>query len=43
MALLLGLDSTNDVYKMPSDLSAFKDQEDPDILIALGIDKAQSD
>ena len=43
VALLLGLDSTNDVYKMPSDLSAFKDQEDPDILIALGIDKAQSD
>ncbi|HBQ03939.1 MAG: hypothetical protein MB55_09150 [marine actinobacterium MedAcidi-G3] len=43
IAILLGLDDKNDVYKMPQDLSAFGDFEDPHILIALGIDKASAE
>ena len=40
IALLLGLDGQNDVYKMPTDLSAYDGYLEPHVLIALGIDKA---
>ena len=43
IAILLGLDDKNDVYKMPQDLSAYGDVEDPHILVALGIDKASAE
>jgi hypothetical protein len=43
IALLLGLDDQNDVYKMPTDLSAYDGIDEPDVLIALGIDKASAD
>ncbi len=42
VALLLELDETNDVYRMPSDLSAYVDVGEPHILIALGIDQASA-
>ena len=42
VALLLELDDTNDVYRMPSDLSAYTDVGEPHILIALGIDRASA-
>ena len=42
IALLLGLDDQNDVYKMPTDLSAYDGYDEPDVLIALGIDKASA-
>ena len=42
VALLLELDETNDVYRMPSDLSAYADVGEPHILIALGIDQASA-
>ena len=42
VALLLELDETNDVYRMPSDLSAYTDVGEPHILIALGIDRASA-
>jgi hypothetical protein len=40
---LLGLDDQNDVYKMPTDLSAYDGYDEPDVLIALGIDKASAE
>jgi hypothetical protein len=43
IALLLGLDDQNDVYKMPTDLSAYDGYDEPHVLIALGIDKASAD
>ncbi len=43
IAILLGLDDKNDVYKMPTDLSAYPQVEEPHILIALGIDKASAE
>ena len=43
IASLLGLDPDNDTFKMPTDLSAFPDVEDPHILIALGIDTASAE
>jgi len=43
IAILLGLDDKNDVYKMPTDLSAYPKVEEPHILIALGIDKASAE
>ena len=43
IASLLGLDPDNDTYKMPTDLSAFPDVEDPHVLIALGIDTASAE
>ena len=43
IASLLGLDPDNDVYKLPTDLSAFDGVEEAHILIALGIDTASAE
>jgi hypothetical protein len=37
----LGLDPKNDVFRMPSDTAAFATYAEPDVMISLGIDKAE--
>jgi hypothetical protein len=37
----LGLDPKNDVFRMPADTAAFATYAEPDVMISLGIDKAE--
>ena len=43
IAILLELDEKNDVYKMPTDKSAWPGIAEPHVVVALGIDKASAE